>query len=85
LVCPPKTKTTYETNKENIITEGMDEIIQIRDSELETLDVITIPSERDEQSSRTFLKNTENKNEQKDPNSKLIAYTLDVNKAGFLK
>jgi hypothetical protein len=47
LACPPKTKTIFETNKENIITEAMDEIIQIRD--LEILDVITIPTERNEQ------------------------------------
>jgi hypothetical protein len=40
LACPPKTKTTYETNKENVIIKKMDEIIQIRNSESETLDMI---------------------------------------------
>jgi hypothetical protein len=84
LAYPPKTKTTYETNKENIITEEIDEIIQIRDSELETLDLITIPTERNEQSSMIYPKNTENKNEQKDPIAKLITYALDGNKATSL-
>jgi hypothetical protein len=54
LACPPITKTT--------ISEEIDEIIQIRDSESETLDVITIPTEKNGQSSIISPKNTENKN-----------------------
>jgi hypothetical protein len=50
LAYPPKTKTTYESNKENIITEEMNDGAQIRDSESE-LDIITIPIERNGQSS----------------------------------
>jgi hypothetical protein len=84
MACLSKTKTIYQTNKENVITEEMDEIIQIRDSEFETLDVIIIPTERNGQSSMISSKNTENKNEQKDCNSKLKTYALDYNKAVFL-
>jgi nitrogenase subunit NifH len=82
LTYPPKTKTTYETNKENIITEEMDDCAQIRDSESE-LDMITIPIESNGQSSMIPPKDTESINKREDPGSELITYALDSNKATF--
>jgi hypothetical protein len=43
LACPSKTKTTYKTNKLDTVTEKIHEIIQVKVSEKENLDVITIP------------------------------------------
>jgi hypothetical protein len=83
LAYPPKTKTTFETNKENIITEEMDDGVQIRDSESE-LDMMTIPIERNGQSSMISPKDTEGKNKREDSGSELITYALDSNKAKFL-
>jgi hypothetical protein len=77
LICPSKTKTTHEANKENIIVEEMDDGIQIKDSESE-LDLVTIRIERNGQSSIIPLKNTESKNEREDPGSELITYALPV-------
>jgi hypothetical protein len=45
LAYPPKAKRTYETTKENIITEEMDNGAQIKGSESE-LDMISIRIER---------------------------------------
>jgi hypothetical protein len=84
LACLPKTKTTYETYKGNIIAEELDDIIQIRDSESVTLDVITVPTKRNGQSSMTSLKSTENNNKQKGVNYMLITYTLNGSKTAFL-
>jgi hypothetical protein len=83
LAYPPKTKTIYETNKENIITEVMDDGIQIRDSASD-LDMITISIERNWQSSIIPPKDTESKNKREHPGSELKIYVMDSNKATFL-